>query len=246
MSQALPNSSMIQSLPNAAFPPQQAVTSSVPDPAAVMAVSGNGQSDLQQLTPDPQLLPSAPVEQQDQDLSDQQKMAVIESVLDEVDTQATQSTQASEQFAWQGDGLPELSAQSNATQMIAPQQAAPQRASKERIEGARTTVSPTELPGGMQYVESEPSPELSPEVAEYLQKVQENPVQLPQEIVIAAEQHAAQMPTVPLQSVKVLPITKEIEAEGSKKNTQFSIRWLVEFSRKIAAMFAGKTIYRSE
>ncbi|MFZ5376346.1 MAG: hypothetical protein ACOZAN_01595 [Patescibacteria group bacterium] len=98
---------------------------------------------------------------------------------------------------------------------------------------------------GVQYVETEPSPEISPEIEAYLQKVEQSQDQLPQEIVVADGSidqpvgHAR-----PSKPVVVLPITQEIEEEGQKKSPVFSIRWLVEWSQKIMKMFVGRVIYR--
>jgi hypothetical protein len=46
--------------------------------------------------------------------------------------------------------------------------------------------------------------------------------------------------------VVVLPITEEVEEAGKKKNPNFSIRWLVEWSQRIIKMFAGKVVYKRE
>lgn len=99
-----------------------------------------------------------------------------------------------------------------------------------------------------QYVEVEPpSPEIPVEVEGYLQEVKDHQEQLPQEIVIAADQVTLQ-PTQnqPLRPVVVLPITPEMETAGLKKNPSWSLRWLVTWSRKLMKMFAGKIIYRPE
>lgn len=98
---------------------------------------------------------------------------------------------------------------------------------------------------GVQVVETEPSPEISPEVESYLQKVEENKDMAPPEIVIADTTQA--LPAnrqFPSQPVIVLPITPEAEQAGVKKGPQFSIRWLVEWSRRLMKAFAGKIIYR--
>lgn len=98
---------------------------------------------------------------------------------------------------------------------------------------------------GVQYVEQEPVPEISPEVAEYLEHVENHSAQQPQEIVIAPDQQNIPLATTyPKQSVVVLPITPGVEQEGIKKGPLWSIRWLVEWSRKLMKMFSGKIIYR--
>lgn len=99
---------------------------------------------------------------------------------------------------------------------------------------------------GMQVVEYEPTPEISPEVASYLQKVEENQDQLPQEIVITGDATQLVSPAPTLRPVIVLPITPEIEAAGAKKSPQWSIRWLVEWSRRLMKAFSGKILYAEE
>ena len=88
--------------------------------------------------------------------------------------------------------------------------------------------------------------EIPPEVESYLQKVEEQPETAPKEIVVADGMPTA--PTdhqYPAQPVVVLPITQAEEQAGAKKSPKFSIRWLVEWSRKLMKMFVGKVIYRS-
>lgn len=98
---------------------------------------------------------------------------------------------------------------------------------------------------GVQYIEQEPAPEIPPEVAEYLEHVENHANQQPQEIVIAPDQQNIPLATTyPKQSVVVLPITPGVEQEGIKKGPLWSIRWLVEWSRKLMKMFSGQIIYR--
>lgn len=97
---------------------------------------------------------------------------------------------------------------------------------------------------GIQAVEQTPPKELPPEVEKYIQKV-EDKQQLPQEVVVA--QNDQQLPAdndYVSQPVVVLPITPEIEKLGKRKSPKFSIRWLIEWSKKIIKMFSGKVIYR--
>jgi hypothetical protein len=103
----------------------------------------------------------------------------------------------------------------------------------------------TDAVGGVQTVEAIPTPEISPEVESYLQKVEDTAGMAPKEIVIAdGTQTAPVAHQYPSQPVVVLPITKEQEEEGAKKNPKFSIRWLVEWSRRLMKIFFGKVIYR--
>lgn len=103
-----------------------------------------------------------------------------------------------------------------------------------------------EAGGGVQTVEEEKNPELSPEVEGFINKVENNVDQLPNEIVIAdAIKNLPQNHPLPKQPVVIVPITPEIEKEGATKSPKFSIRWLVEWSHKVMKMFVGKVIYRS-
>jgi hypothetical protein len=103
-----------------------------------------------------------------------------------------------------------------------------------------------EAGGGVQAVEQEKNPELSPEVEGFINKVENNADQLPKEIVIAdAIKNLPQNHPLPKQAVVIVPITPEIEKEGEKKSPKFSIRWLVEWSRKVMKMFVGRVIYRN-
>lgn len=98
---------------------------------------------------------------------------------------------------------------------------------------------------GIQAVEIEKNPELPPEVEGFINKVEQQADQLPKEIVIAdAIKNLPQHHPLPKQPVVVLPITPEIEKVGATKSPKFSVRWLVEWSRRVMKMFVGKVIYR--
>lgn len=211
MSQDPSAARMMTSLQNTQSPVAQQYLSPTPndqpqsDPSTV--------SDVPITSPEPSVTETSASE-----ISDQQKLALFENVLQEVENQPQQSEQP-------------------------PQ---PVGASKERIEGGQQVAS-QELPGGMQYVENEPNPEIPPEVENYLEYVQEKQQKMPQEIVEAAQQYQAENASqVPTQPVKVLPISKEVAEEGKKKNTSFAVRWLVVFSNKISQLFAGKSVYRTD
>lgn len=98
---------------------------------------------------------------------------------------------------------------------------------------------------GVQQVEAAPTPEISPEVESYLQKIEDHKDMAPKEIVIAdGSQTTPASHQYPAQPVVILPITPEEEAAGAKKSPKFSIRWLVEWSRRLMKTFIGKVIYR--
>ncbi|MBW7944711.1 hypothetical protein H3C70_04940 [Patescibacteria group bacterium] len=100
--------------------------------------------------------------------------------------------------------------------------------------------------GGVQYVETEKSHELPPEVEGFIKKVEDNVDQIPEEIVIADQQTGQSLPRVLAQPVVVLPITSKMEEEGKKKPPTYSIRWLIEWSWKMMKRFSGKVVYREE
>lgn len=185
----------------------------------------------------PQQTDDAQVQPQQQPalISDEQKLDTFEAVLSEMDEEKQQTASPP-----QSDPAPiEPLAETAPPQPVA---FTPGLAKEQA-----PVVQSAELPGGMQYAESEPKPpEIPAEVESYLQKVEEQTINLPNEIVIAAEQHAASQPRNLPQDVKVLPITQAQLEVGKKKNPSFSIKWLVTFSEKLTDMFKGKAVYRSE
>lgn len=103
-----------------------------------------------------------------------------------------------------------------------------------------------EYPGGIQSVEQEKSPEIAPEIESFLRQAEQQPDQLPQEIVIADNQEVSSVAHHPKQPVVVLPITAKVQDDGKNKDFRLSIRWLVEWSVKIMKKFSGKVIYKEE
>lgn len=197
--------------------------------------------------------PPVPPTQSD-DLTDESKLAIFEDVLNEVENLEPEVLQANMQSVLQGDPtIPAVdpSVLDQAVPLaVTQQQQAPQPQGggrqKETFEGfGGSTVATTELPGGMQYVEQEKSPELPPEVESYIEHV-EAAVQDDQQMVVVAEDVPAEAtsPAAPPRIVRVLPISKAQEEVGMKKNPTFSVRWLVEFGHKLAKMFVGQVIYR--
>ncbi len=120
------------------------------------------------------------------------------------------------------------------------------RPAKEAYPVAQAEQPTVEAGAGMQMVEVEPNLEMEIpiEVEGFIQEVQEHQEQLPHEIVIADGSLQLNSPALPLKPVVVLPITPEVEEVGAKKSLGFSVRWLVEWSRKLMKMFNGAIIYR--
>lgn len=108
---------------------------------------------------------------------------------------------------------------------------------------AEAVVTP-EYPTGVQAAEQEPTPEITPEVESFLERVEEQPDQLPQEIVVADNQEVSSVTHHPKQPVVVLPITAQDQQVGKNKDFSLSLRWLVEWSLKMIKKFSGKIIYR--
>jgi hypothetical protein len=115
---------------------------------------------------------------------------------------------------------------------------------KERFEASKSPdTSGIDAGGNVQIVEVEANPEIPVEVEGYLQHVEDNQAQLPSEVVITTDVTQPFMPAKPLTPVVVLPITPEIEKVGGSKNPHWSVRWLVEWSKKLMKMFNGSVIY---
>lgn len=87
----------------------------------------------------------------------------------------------------------------------------------------------------------EVSPEISPEVAEYLKHVEDHDVAAPETVVMP---DVAIAPTHVPRPVIVLPIDESVERSATFKSPVNSVRWLVEWSRKIMKMFAGQVVYK--
>lgn len=151
-------------------------------------------------------------------LSDSQKLAIFSDVIDTVN-------QADAQFN--------------------PPQPVPSRSgAKEATEATTSPDSQVVDTGLTQQIELEKTPELPVEVEGFLKKVDDLSNQKPPEIFIADGTQESAAVSYPSRPVVVLPITEEVEKAGAHKNTTFSIRWLIEWSRKIMKLFAGKVIYR--
>lgn len=151
-------------------------------------------------------------------LSDSQKLAIFSDVIDTVN-------QADAQFN--------------------PPHPLPSRSGAKEVTEATTSPDAQVVDTGpTQQVELEKTPELPVEVEGFLKKVDDLSNQKPPEIFIADGTQESAAVSYPSRPVVVLPITEEAEKVGAHKNTTFSIRWLIEWSRKIMKLFAGKVIYR--
>jgi len=172
----------------------------------------------------------------DQVLSEvEAKVPVVESVATETIDEPITTT-----FPAQAVPL----AMSQMPDPLNPPQQAITGSAKERFEvGVVPDTASIDVGGGVQVLETERPQELPVEVEGFLQHVEDNQAQLPTEVVIATDMLEPYLPPKPLTPVVVLPITQEIEAVGSAKNPHWSVRWLVEWSRKLMKVFNGSVIY---
>lgn len=116
---------------------------------------------------------------------------------------------------------------------------------KESLEGGRSAPV-IEAAVSNTPVEVEHSAEIAPEVESYIDEVIDHAAEVPEEMVIAEPVVIAPHSAPATRTVKVLPLTKAQAELAKKKGPEFSIRWLYEFSDKIARMLSGGTIYRPE
>jgi len=116
---------------------------------------------------------------------------------------------------------------------------------KESTASSTPDMAIVDAGSGVQYVELEKNPELPVEVEGFLQHVDDNATQAPQEIIMAQLAEPVALPTViPKQAVVVLPITPDLEQTAKRKNVKHSVKWLVEWSHKMMKLFEGKVVYR--
>ncbi len=169
------------------------------------------------------------------ELSTQDRLTLLEEVLAEVEAQSASAlSQAAPQVALEKtDDL-------NPDQVMGV-------GLKEAEASTRPEISPAESGAGLQQVEYEKTPEIPVEVESYLTSVEEDQSKSPPEIAIAdgSLQTSGQQKSIK-KPVVVLPITPEEEAAGQKKSVHWSIRWLVEWSRRLMKIFKGEIIYRQE
>lgn len=118
---------------------------------------------------------------------------------------------------------------------------------KEQERSGIQVVEPSaDLPSGVQAVEVERSPELPPEVAKFVEEVQEHEAQMPKEIVIADHSGQTGSPTLVPKPVIVLPVTQQQVQQGKHAKVNSSLRWLSEWSERIMKMFGGSVVYEDD
>lgn len=192
-------------------------------------------------------------------LSEDEQLAILEEVLDEVEAASTQTSvpeQVTENIVTQPNQLPTLATQQVAeNNMIATDQAALGQLAVSIDPNENSTLNPptpvgsaqkesllstsvAEIhPGMTSTVEVEPQKELSPEIESFIEEVTDHQNQLPQEIVIADGNVSLSPMQYPAQPVIVIPMTEEKAIEAEKKGPEFSIKWLVKYCEKVIKMF---------
>lgn len=184
-----------------------------------------------QSTSSTQMAPSSNASQAQPQDTIQQNLGTFEEVLDEIQNSVPHGV---------------VQAVDQATDTLNPQQQSI-RTAKEHVGLASSPdASVVDMGGGVQTVEHEKNPEIPVEVESFLQRVEDHHETAPTEVVIADGTSEVPSNSYPSMPVIVLPITQDEDAQGAKKSTKFSFRWLVEFSHKIIKMFTGKVIYRQE
>ncbi len=220
----------------------------VSDHQPVSASDSNSTQTTQSAQPTPLAQPTQPVQSNLTAQSD--ALSVLEAAIAQASQHSDAARQAAEKTLQQAtEETGELAqvlpnAILTATNTLNP--STPTTTAKE-AEGLKSPDkgNQAEAGTGIQAVEIEKNPELPPEVEGFINKVEQQADQLPKEIVIAdAIKNLPQHHPLPKQPVVILPITPDVEKAGATKSPKFSVRWLVEWSRRIMKMFVGKVIYR--
>lgn len=91
------------------------------------------------------------------------------------------------------------------------------------------------------------SPEISPELAEHVDRVVRGEIELPGPIEVGVHegQPVSIQPAAPQQPNIILPLTRAGFAAGPKQPISSSWRWLYEWVRRVILMFPGRTMYNS-
>lgn len=121
-------------------------------------------------------------------------------------------------------------------------------------------ATPTPAPSGHPEVKAGPavssevgeievipeSPEISPELAEHVDRVIRGEVELPGPIETGAYegQPVTIQPAAPRQPNIVLPLTRADFTAGPSQSVSSSWRWLYEWVKRVILMFPGRATYR--
>lgn len=90
------------------------------------------------------------------------------------------------------------------------------------------------------------SPEISPELAEHVERVVHGEIQLPGPIDVGIHegQPVSIHPAAPQQPNIILPITQSDFAAGATQPPANAWRWLVEWVKRIILKYPGRAVYR--
>ena len=113
---------------------------------------------------------------------------------------------------------------------------------KEKVTASLDAIA-QEIPGA-QAVEHEKTPEISPELESWMQKVEQHEVHLPQEIVIADDTINNLTGNYAAQPVVMPPATEKTIQRGAKHPVTDSVRWLTAWCIKMIKKFHGSVVYR--
>lgn len=91
------------------------------------------------------------------------------------------------------------------------------------------------------------SPEISPELAEHVEKVVRGEIQLPGPLEVGKHkgENVTISPFTPQQPNIVLPVTQSDFQQGSSQPTSTAWRWLVEWVKRIILKNPGRAVYRT-
>lgn len=115
---------------------------------------------------------------------------------------------------------------------------------KETTQGS-SDVTVTEVPG-VQVIEHEPSVEIAPEVQGWIEKIEQEKLNIPEHIVVADDTAAQPTGNYASSPVIVLPMTEDQVKKGLNQNVKQSVRWLATWCVRVIKMFKGSVVYRQE
>ena len=90
------------------------------------------------------------------------------------------------------------------------------------------------------------SPEISPELAEHVERVVRGEIELPGPLDVGTHegQPVTIQPSASQQPNIILPLTRGDFTAGPKRPVSSSWRWLYEFVKRIVLMMPGRAVYR--
>lgn len=114
---------------------------------------------------------------------------------------------------------------------------------KKETAGAAEPSPAMEVPG-VQVVEHEPNVEIAPEVQGWIEKVEQEKLNIPENIVVADKTAGQPTGKYASEPVLVLPATQQQVNSGLHASVKQSIRWLATWCFRIMKKFKGIVVYR--